>query len=222
MREKHQSIGKVICGWLLHSWQLSQNMFLKLNLFCLKLLYPKLTNSTFRSCLFSTKVHFILIRKVDKHIIIYLLHLRILCFPRSRFSYQEILHLGKLVTSENLLSDVWVSHLHQVSCLVSGEPLMCTISICILIRLGYLREHVENLKLSWIKIQNERRCLVTWDQGLTTLKDRCGLMVMASGWRSEDRGFESRQETFHPRYHKMHKKWNKMMSSQNLKSVCHN
>jgi len=30
--------------------------------------------------------------------IVYLLHLRILCFPRSSFSYLEILHLGKLVT----------------------------------------------------------------------------------------------------------------------------
>jgi len=102
-----------------------------------------------------------------KRIMVHLLHLRILCFPRSRFSYQDIL--------------IWENQLHQISylisgfliihqvfyCLVSGEPLMCKLSISILIRLGYIGEHVENLKLSWIKIQNKRCCLVTWDQGLT-------------------------------------------------------
>jgi len=89
-----------------------------------------------------------------------------LCFPWSRFSYQEILHLGKLVTSD-ILSDVWVSHYTSSFLVWCLENLLCMLSISILIRLGCIREHVENLTLSWIKIQNERRCLVTWDQGGT-------------------------------------------------------
>jgi len=75
--------------------------------------------------------------------------------------------MGKLVTSDNILSDVWVSHYTSSFFLVSGEPP----PISILIRLGYLREHVENLKFSWIKIQNEWHCPVTWDQGLTTVSN---------------------------------------------------
>jgi len=89
-----------------------------------------------------------------------------LCFPRSRFSYQEILYLGKLVTSD-ILSDVWVSHYTSSFLVWCLENHLYLLSISILIRLGYLREHVENLKLSWMKIQNEQRRLVTWDQSLT-------------------------------------------------------
>jgi len=55
-------------------------------------------------------------------------------------------------------------------------------------------------------------------------RGRCGLMVMASGWRSEGQGFESRwglnrdtSGNLWPRCHKMHKKINQMISSQNLK-----
>jgi len=72
-----------------------------------------------RSCIILEQIKFELVAKGPfwfgevfrmLYNIVYLLHLRILCFPRSSFSYQEILHLGKLVTSDNLLSDVWVSH----------------------------------------------------------------------------------------------------------------
>jgi len=101
---------------------------------------------------------------------VHLLHLRILCFPQSRISDLGILHLE----TRYIRYLIWclgfsLYIMFLVWCL---ESHLCVLSICILIRSGYIREHVENLKLSWIKIQNERRWLVAWDQGLTSRLER--------------------------------------------------
>jgi len=58
--------------------------------------------------------------------IVHLLNLRILCFPWSRISYQEILHLGNLLPQISYLMPGFPI-IHHVSYLVSGEPPMCTI-----------------------------------------------------------------------------------------------
>jgi len=44
---------------------------------------------------------------------------------------------------------------------------LCVQSICILIRVGYIRAHVWNLKLSWTKIQYKGCCFLAYGQGLT-------------------------------------------------------
>jgi len=50
--------------------------------------------------------------------IVYLLHLRILYFPRSRISYQEILHLGNSLHQISYLMSGFLI-IYYVSCLVS-------------------------------------------------------------------------------------------------------
>jgi len=116
--------------------------------------------------------------------IVYLLHRRILCFPRSRISYQDIIHLGSLW--HQISGFLIIHHVFLVWCL---ENHFFVLSVSILIRLGYIREHVE---LSWIKTQNKRRCLVTWDQGPTVFKpiqitDPPKIGASYSDWQSPDR-----------------------------------
>jgi len=100
-------------------------------------------------------------KKINKTTIVYLLHLRILCFPRSGISYQEILHPWETRYIRYLIWCLGFSLyiMFLVWCL---ENHLCVLSISILIRLGYIGTPVWNLKLSWIKIQYKWCCLFTF------------------------------------------------------------